>query len=159
MAREYGRAPAGERVHGDKPYDKGKNLSIVGALGLGGVRAAMTLEGAIDGPAFLTYVRTVLVPQLRPADIVVMDNLSVHKVKGVKEAIEAAGACLYYLPPYSPDLNPIERCWSKLKALLRAAAARTKEALESAITDAMSAISAKDAAGWFAHAGYFHQSV
>lgn len=157
MAREYGRAPSGERVEDDKPYNHGENVSLVGALGLSGLRTLMTLGGAIDGVAFVAFVRIFLVPMLRPGDIVMMDNLSVHKVVGVREAIQAAGATLHYLPSYSPDLNPIERCWSKLKALLRSAGARTREALDSAIAEAMKAITAADAAGWFTHGGYFYQ--
>ena len=154
MAREYGRAPSGVRVEDDKPYNHGENVSLVGALGLGGLRTLMTLGGAVDGVAFVVFVRSFLAPTLRRGDIVVMDNLSVHKVKGVREAIEATGATLCYLPPYSPDLNPIERCWSKLKALLKSAAARTREALDAAIAEAMEAVTAADAAGWFAHGGY-----
>src|SRR6185295_16574558 len=103
------------------------------------------LEGAIDGLAFVAFVRHFLVPQLRPGDIVLMDNLSVHKVAGVREAIEAVGASLRYLPPYSPDINPIEQCWSKIKALLRGAAARTLEALEAAVAAAMAVVTASDA--------------
>ena len=157
MAREYGRAPAGQRVHGDKPYNHGKNVSLVGALGLDGIRTVMTLDGAVDGVAFVVFVEKFLAPHLHPGDLVVMDNLSVHKVPGVMKAIVATGATLKYLPAYSPDLNPIERCWSKLKARLRTAAARTREALEVAIAEAMAAITPADARGWFAHAGYFYQ--
>ncbi len=157
MARQYGRAPAGERVEDDKPYNHGENVSLVGALGRGGLRTLMTLGGAVDGDAFVAFVRGFLVPTLRKGDIVLMDNLSVHKVKGVREAIETAGATLRYLPAYSPDLNPIERCWSKLKTLLRSAAARTREALDKAIAEAMEQITAADAAGWFLHGGYFYQ--
>ena len=153
----YGRAPSGQRVHGDKPYNHGDNVSMVGALGFTGLLTLMTMSGAIDGTAFVAFVRCFLAPLLRRGDIVVMDNLSVHKVAGVREAIEAVGATLYYLPAYSPDLNPIERCWSKIKALLRSAAARTREALEEAIAQAMAAVTAADAAAWFAHAGYFYQ--
>jgi len=159
MARSHGRAPAGERVHDDKPYSYGENVSLVGALGLGGLRTMMTLGGAVDGAAYLAFIRQCLVPTLRAGDIVLMDNLSVHKVLGVREAIEATGASLRYLPTYSPDLNPIERCWSKMKTLLRSAAARTREALEAAIAEAMKAITAADAVAWFAHAGYFYQST
>lgn len=154
MAREYARAPRGDRAHGAKPARWGNNVSLVGALGLDGLRTLMTLEGAVDGEAFVGFVQHFLVPKLRPGDVVWMDNLSVHKIQGVQEAIEGVGATLRYLPPYSPDLNPIERCWSKLKALLRSAAARTREALDAAIVAAMAAITARDAAGWFSHAGY-----
>jgi len=154
MARDYARAPRGQRAHGDKPQRWGNNISLVGALGLGGLRTLMTLEGAVDGVAFVGFVQHFLVPQLRPGDTVWMDNLSVHKAQGVREAIEKVGARLRYLPTYSPDFNPIEQCLSKLKGLLRAAAARTREALDAAIVAAMEAIKASDAAGWFSHAGY-----
>jgi transposase len=154
MAREYARAPRGQRANAAKPCHWGDNISLVGALGLGGLRTLMTLNGAVCGESFLAFVRHFLVPQLNPGDIVVMDNLSVHKAKGIREAIEAVGAELRYLPPYSPDFNPIEQCWSKLKAILRSAAARTRDALDAAIADGMDSISSNDAAAWFAHSGY-----
>lgn len=154
MSREYARAPVGERAQDDQPARWGDNVSLVGAIGICGLRTLMTLEGAVDGDAFLAFVQHFLVPQLRPGDIVVMDNLSVHKRCGIREAIEAVGAELRYLPPYSPDFNPIEECWSKLKSILRTIGARTRETLEAAIASAMLAVTATDAAGWFQHAGY-----
>jgi transposase len=159
MAREYARSPIGERAHDDKPSGWGKNVSLVGAIGLGGLRTMMTLDGAVDGTAFLAFVEHFLVPTLKPGDIVLMDNLSVHKCAGIREAIEAAGAQLRYLPPYSPDFNPIEKCWSKFKSILRTIGARTREALDEAIVTALKSITGKDAAGWFASAGYRHQPV
>lgn len=154
MARQYARSPQGQRAHDAVPSRWGKNMSLVGALGLGGLRTLMMLEGPVDGLAFLAFVLHFLVPTLKSGDIVLMDNLSVHKVPGVQEAIEAAGASLRYLPSYSPDLNPIEQCWSKMKALLRTAAARSPEALEAAVAVAMAAVTTSDAAGWFTHSGY-----
>jgi len=127
---------------------------MLAALGLGGVSAPMTVNGAVDGAVFLAYVREVLCPTLSAGDIVVMDNLSAHKVVGVVEAIAARGARVEYLPPYSPDLNPIEKCWSKLKTALRRAKARTREALEAALKEALRQITEADVRAWFVHCGY-----
>jgi transposase len=153
MARHYARSPQGERVHTSKPVNKGKNITVLGALSLEGIMAAMTVEGSTDAQVFLTYVKTILVPALRPGQVVFMDNLSAHQVAGVQDAIESAGARLEYLPPYSPDLSPIEKCWSKFKAILRAKAARTRDLLDQAITEAFDMITPQDASGWFAHCG------
>jgi transposase len=158
MARGYGRAPRGRRAPGAKPVQRGRHVTMVGALGLVGVVAAMMLEGFMDGAAFRAFVQEVLAPQLRPGQVVVLDNLKAHKMAGVREAIEARGARLLYLPPYSPDFSPIEECWSKLKALLRTKAARTLEHLWQAITEAFAAITSEEAQGWFTHAGYRVQS-
>lgn len=158
MAREYGRALRGERVHAHKPCRWGDNVSLVGALGLGGLRTLMTIDGAVDAEIFLAFVRNFLIPQLKPGDIVVMDNLSVHKGVAIRQAIESAGAELCYLPPYSPDFNPIELCWSKLKATLRSVAARTRDALDVAVAQAMDAITPTDSAAWFNCAGYLPQT-
>ncbi len=114
----------------------------------------MTLNGAVDGDCFLIYVREVLCPTLSAGDIVVMDNLGAHRVAGVDEAIAAKGARVAYLPPYSPDFNPIEKCWSKIKTALRKAKARTREALEAALKEALLQITAADARAWFIHCGY-----
>lgn len=154
MARLYARAPKGERAHVSAPVNKGKNVTVLGALSLAGIVEAMTIEGSADGQGVSTFIQDVLVPTLRPGQIVIMDNLSSHKVDGIQDAIEARGARLEYLPPYSPDLSPIEKCWSKFKARLRAKAARTRECLEQAITEALDMITAQDARGWFAHCGY-----
>jgi transposase len=154
MARDYGRAPQGQRALGAKPVQRGPHVTMVGALGLVGVVAAMMVEGFVDGAAFLAFVQEVLVPQLRPGQVVVLDNLKAHKAAGVREAIEAMGARLLYLPPYSPDFSPIEECWSKIKTILRTKAARTLEHLWQAITEAFAAITSQDAQGWFTHAGY-----
>ena len=154
MTRRYGRAPKGKRVHGSAPVNKGKNVTVLGALSLTGITAAMTIEGSTDTPVFLTFVQTILAPALQPGQIVIMDNLSSHKGKRVKEAIESVGATLEYLPSYSPDLSPIEKCWSKFKELLRTKAARTRELLDQAITEAFEMITPQNARGWFAHWGY-----
>ena len=154
MARDYARAPVGERAEDHVPSRWGDNVSLVGAIGLCGLRTLMTLNGPVDGEAFLAFVEHFLVPELCPGDIVLMDNLGVHKKEGVREAIEAAGAELRFLPAYSPDLNPIEECWSKLKSILRAVGARTRDALDRALQSAMAVITAEDSAGWFTHAGY-----
>ena len=154
MPRLYARAPRGQRALATKPVNRGRQLTMLGALSLQGLVAAMTVEGFTDGDVFLALLHEVLLPQLRPGHILLMDNLKAHKVAGVAAAGAAAGVRLLYLPPYSPEFSPIEECWSKVKALLRAKAARTLEALEQAITEALAAITSQDAHGWFAHAGY-----
>jgi transposase len=154
MARLCGRAPQGERCIAAIPHGHWKTTTFVGGLRLGGPDATMLLDGPMDGIAFLTYVAKVLVPALSPGDVVVMDNLPAHKIEGVREAIEAAGAKLLYLPPYSPDLNPIEMAFSKLKALLRKAAQRTVEGLWGAVAEALNAFTPEECANYFAAAGY-----
>jgi transposase len=154
MARDYARAPQGQRAPGVKPLNRGHHVTMVGALGWMGVVAAMMLEGFMDGAAFLVFVQEVLAAHLRPGQVVVLDNLKAHKVAGVQQAIAAVGARILYLPPYSPEFSPIEECWSKVKTLLRTKAARTMEQLGQAIAEALAAITSQDANGWFAHAGY-----
>lgn len=154
MSRLYGRAPRGERVVGSVPQNCGANITMLASLGCRGLAALMTVEGATDGDVFKVYIEEVLGPTLRRGDIVVMDNLGAHKVSGIREAIERRGATLIYLPPYSPDLSPIEPCWSKIKTVLRKAAARTREALEVALKQAIGRVSASDALAWFTHCGY-----
>lgn len=154
MTRLYGRAPRGERVIGAVPQNYGPNVTVLAALGSRGVEAVMTIDGATDAEGFRIDVDQVLRPTLQPGDIVIMDNLRAHKVAGIQEAIAQAGARVLYLPPYSPDLAPIEHCWSKLKCLLRTAKARTREALDAAIAQALATITASDARGWFQHCGY-----
>ncbi|MDQ3375252.1 MAG: IS630 family transposase [Acidobacteriota bacterium] len=154
MTRLYGRAAPGERVVDTAPQNYGENITMLATLSLAGIAAPMTVAGAVDGVVFRTYVEAVLAPTLTEGDIVIMDNLGAHKVAGVRELIEARGARVIYLPPYSPDLNPIEKCWSKIKTYLRAAKARTREALEKALKEALLTISEKDAIGWFASCGY-----
>jgi transposase len=154
MARPYARAPKGQRVYAAVPVNTGKNLTVLGALSLTGIVEAMTIAGSSDGYVFSSFIEDVCVPVLRPGQTVIMDNLSSHKVEGIQEAIEAVGARLEYLPPYSPDLSPIEECWSKLKTILRAKAARTSVRLDQAIAEAFDLITPQDARGWFAHCGY-----
>jgi len=154
MTRLYGRAAPGERVVDNAPQNYGENITMLATLSLDGISAPMTVAGAVDGVVFRTYVEAVLAPTLTEGDIVIMDNLGAHKVAGVSQLIEARGARVIYLPPYSPDLNPIEKCWSKIKTYLRAAKARTREALEEALKEALRLVSAKDAIGWFASCGY-----
>ncbi len=151
MTRLFARSKRGERAFGSVPDKRGKNVTLIGALSLEGVIAAMTVEMATTGDVFKAYLEQVLAPVLRAGQVVVMDNLSAHKVDGVRSLIESTGAKLMYLPPYSPDFNPIEMCWSKVKAILRRMAARTTEALDAAITEALAAVTAEDARGWFAH--------
>jgi transposase len=149
MTRLYGRAERGRRVHDSIPGGHWKMLTILGAMDHNGMLAAMTVEAATDREIFLAFLDEVLCPKLRAGHVVVMDNLSAHKVDGVRERIEACGASLLYLPPYSPDLNPIEKAWSKLKQNLRAVAARTVDALHQAVADQLPNISAQDAGNWF----------
>ena len=154
MTRLYGRAPAGERVVGRVPHGHWKTTTMLSAVRLDGPCACATLDGPVDADTFLAYVTLVLVPALRPGDVVVLDNLAAHKAAGVAEAVDAAGATLLYLPPYSPDLNPIENMWSKVKARLRAAAARTVQALGEAIDAALASVTPDDCRGFFRHCGY-----
>lgn len=149
MTRLYGRAVGGTRVQESTPEGNWKILTILGAMSNRGMIAAMTVEAATDREIFLTFLEEVLCPVLQPGDVVIMDNLSSHKVDGVRERIERCQAELLYLPPYSPDLNPIEKAWSKLKEILRQAKARTVEALDQAITKALPEISPANAKAWF----------
>jgi len=154
MTRRYGRAPKGARVLDTVPQNYGLHVTMLGALSLYGIDAVMTVEGATDAEVFLAYVEHVLAPTLQPGEIVVMDNLRAHNVDGVQHAIEGRGARLLSLPPYSPDLSPIEHCWSKLKTSLRSAKARTREALDTAIMHALTTVTASDARSWFSYCGY-----
>lgn len=154
MTRRSGRAPKGQRVHDATPQGHWRTLTLIGALGLAGVQAAMTVEGACDGDVFRTFVEQVLAPRLGPGQVVVMDNLSVHKVPGIRAPIEARGAQLAFLPRYSPDLNPIEPGWAKVKTALRAAKARTLYILDQAVSVALATITPSDARAWFRHCGY-----
>jgi transposase len=154
MARRYGRARRGARVLGAVPHGHWKTTTLVAALRAEGLTAPCVFDGAINGTRFLAYVAQALAPTLRPGDIVVMDNLGAHKVKGVRQAIEAAGAELLYLPPYSPDLNPIEQAFAKLKTLLQSAAARTVDGLWHTIGQLLDAFAPTECAHYLAHAGY-----
>ncbi len=154
MTRLYGRAPAGERVVGSVPHGNWKTTTLISAIRREGVVASLVFEGPTDEAAFRAYVERVLVPEVRPGDIVVMDRLSVHRAGWVRRALRKAGAGLWYLPAYSPDFNPIEKVWAKVKAWLRKAGARATEALWEAIGQALQAVTAQDCVNCFAHCGY-----
>jgi transposase len=154
MARLRGRTRRGERCRAAIPHGHWKTTTFTAGLRLGGLAAPMLLDGPMDGDAFCAYVTQVLVPELAIGDIVVMDNLPAHKVAGVRDAIETAGATLLYLPPYSPDFNPIELAFSKLKAILRKAAARTIHELWDAIAQSLDSFSPTECRNYFAAAGY-----
>lgn len=154
MVRRYGWGPKSDRLVDATPWGHWKTTTFVAGLRADGVVAPMVLDGAMDGPAFRAYVSQVLVPDLRPGDIVVMDNLPAHKVAGIRDTIKAAGAGLLYLPSYSPDLNPIEQLFAKLKALLRKAGARTKETLWSTIGELLDAFSPAECRNYLKNSGY-----
>jgi transposase len=154
MARTHGRAPRGERLRSPVPHGHWKTTTFVAALRNSGMIAPMVLDGPINGVAFQAYIDQVLVPELERGDIVVMDNLGSHKGAGVRAAIEAVGASVFYLPPYSPDLNPIENAFAKLKAMLRKAAERTVDGLWNAIGRIIDTLTPAECANYFAAAGY-----
>ena len=154
LTRLYGRAALGQRVIEATIGYSGPNYTLVAALSLSTVSAPWLLEGALNGLAFETYVDQVLAPTLQPGDVIVIDNLSAHKGVAIRAAIEARQARGVFLTPYSPDLNPIEKCWAKVKTALRAAKAQTFDALVDAVCDALHTITPEDAAAWFAHCGY-----
>jgi transposase len=154
MARRYGRARRGQRLVAAVPHGHWKTTTLIAALRHDGLSAPCVFDGAITGARFLAYIEQVLAPTLRAGDLVVMDNLAAHKVEGVREAIAAAGAQVLYLPPYSPDLNPIELVFAKFKALLRTVAARTIEGLWHTIGQLLDAFSPAECAHYLAHAGY-----
>lgn len=154
LTRLYARSPRGERAPGRVKRNRGRNLTTIGAISLEGVQASFVFEGGTDGEAFLVFVRDVLVPRLRRGQTVILDNLGAHQIGEARVLVEAAGCRLVFLPPYSPDLNPIEECWSKVKAQLRKAGARTREALEQAIGEALALVTKPDLRGWFTHAGH-----
>lgn len=154
MTRLYGRALVGRRVHDSVPNGTWDTTTMVAAVGLDGPRAPFVFSGATDAQAFRVYVEQVLGPTLKPGDIVVMDNLSSHKDKTAREGIRATGAQIWDLPPYSPDLNPIEKMWSKVKAFLRKAKARTPEELVQSIGESLHTVTCEDIQGWFESSGY-----
>lgn len=157
FTRLSGRSPAGERLYdAEAPGNSGQNISLIGGMSMDGLIASFSVVGSVNTDVFLFYVQEILIPQLWVGAIVVMDNLPVHHADVIREAIEAAGAKLFFLPPYSPDLSPIELCWSKIKQLLRSAKARTREALDLALSKIINeCISSDDALGWFNHCGLF----
>ena len=154
MARRYGRSPRGQRLDGPIPHGHWKSTTFVGGLTTRGFVAPYVLDGAMNGAIFRAWVEQMLAPELRPGDIVIMDNLAAHKVAGIREAIEARGAELRYLPPYSPDLNPIEQAFAKLKALLRKAAERTVDGLWNAIGQLLDLFPPAECANYLANSGY-----
>jgi transposase len=154
MTRLYGRAPMGQRVHDSVPHGHWNTTTMIAVVGARGAQAPFVFDGATDAQAFRVYAQHVLAPTLRPGDIVVMDNLSSHKDQAARQVILDTGAQIWDLPPYSPDLNPIEKMWSKIKALLRQARARTLEHLVEAIGNAINAVTPSDIQGWFKSCGY-----
>ncbi len=159
MTRTRGRAPRGERVIDYVPHGHWKTTTFLAALRVNGLTAPLVIDGAINGDIFLAYARQQLAPTLKPNDIVVMDNLSSHKIDGVREAIESAGAQLLYLPPYSPDLNPIEQVFAKLKALLRKYRERTIEGLWQRLGAVLDKFSEDECANYFRHSGYLSTRI
>jgi transposase len=158
MARLYARAPRGKRAYGKVPRNRGKNTTLIASITLeGSMGASMTVEGATDALAFETYVEHFLAPSLCEGQVVVLDGLGAHRTEKVRELVQARGADLVFLPSYSPDFNPIEEAFSKIKALVRKEGARIREALGEAIGRALAAVTPEDAASWFAHAGYWPQ--
>lgn len=155
MARLRSRAPRGERAYGKVPRNRGKNQTLIASVTLeGGMGEAISIEGATDAELFEAYVEQFLTPTLEAGQVVVLDGLGAHRTERVRELIEGRGAELLFLPSYSPDLNPIEEAFSKMKNTVRKAGARTREALNEAISQAMSAVTLEDVAGWFSHCGY-----
>jgi transposase len=154
MARRYGRRVQGARLVAAVPYGHWKTTTFIAGLRASGVIAPLVLDGPMTGPAFRAYAEQFLAPALKPGDVVVLDNLSAHKVDGVRQAIVRAGASILYLPPYSPDLNPIEQLFAKLKALLRKAAARTRDELWSTMGQLLAAIPSTECANYLVHSGY-----
>lgn len=154
MTRLYGRAASDQRVVDSTPLPSGTRTTTLAVMGSTGITAPLVLSGAVNGNIFHGYIEQCVVPTLQPEDILFMDNLSAHKVAGIKALIEARGAHLIYLPPYSPDFNPIELAWSKVKTILRRLKARTFQDLIKALKQALLAITPQDVQGWLAHCGY-----
>jgi transposase len=159
MTRRYGWAPRPERVSEAVPAGHWRTLTVLAALTFDGILASMTIESPTDGDVFLAFLEQVLGPKLQPGHIVVLDNLVAHKIDGVRQLIESCGAQLMYLPPYSPDFNPIEQAWSKLKQLLRGVKARLLPQLKPAIAQAIAAITPQNAQAFFRHCGYGVQQL
>src|SRR5215210_68824 len=155
LTRRYARAPAGERAFGSIPRNTPTNLTLIASLQLSGMRPSLLLPGGTDTAAFEVYISEVLAPTLRPGQIVLVDNLSAHKAPRIAEVLAKSGCSLWFLPTYSPDLSPIELAFAKIKTILRSIGARTREALEQAIAEALAQISAADAASFFRHCGYW----
>jgi transposase len=154
MTRLRGRAPAGERLLAKVPFGHWKTTTLIAALDSDGVRCSTVVDGAVNGDVFEAFVEQVLLPELKPGDVVILDNLSSHKRESTRLRIESAGAELLFLPPYSPDLNPIEMVFAKIKQLLRSLSCRTREALWEAMQSVLDQVSDTDAANCFRHCGY-----
>jgi transposase len=154
MSRTYGYAPRGERARSSEPAEKGTRLNVIGALSVDGFLGGLEVTGSVNGDVFEAFVEGIVVPHLRPGKVVLLDNVRFHHRESIREIIEAKGASVLFLPAYSPEFNPIEECWSKLKAWIRKRAPRTVEALQEAITEAIHQVTQSDSEGWFRHAGY-----
>ncbi len=154
MTRRYGRAPRGQPVHDQAPRNRGRVVTLIGAISIAGVEALMTIDCGTTAEVFLAFIEQVLAPALQPGDVLVMDNLGAHRERRVREAIARLGVKMVFTPPYSPEFNPIEMCWSKMKQHLRSAKARTREALDEAIANAAALVTPMDCGGWFAESGY-----
>jgi transposase len=154
MTRRYGRVPRGERAVDSAPRNYGAHTFVIGAMGLRGLVATLAVEGTVDTLCFDAYAEQVLAPRLRPGDVVVLDNLTAHRASRIEEVAESRGARVLWLAPYSPDFSPIEQCWSKIKAYLRGAKARTEDELDKALAQAIGLVTKADIRGWFKHCGY-----
>lgn len=154
FTRLFGRAEPGKRVIDQVPGARGKNISTIGAISLAGLLTGLSVAGSIDGEVMLFFVEEMLAPLLKAGDVVIMDNVATHKQEEIEDLIEARGALVIFLPPYSPDLNPIENCWSKVKTILRSLKPRTLEELLDALVEAFSSITIDNILGWFTHCGY-----
>jgi transposase len=154
MTRRYGRAPRGERVHDSAPRNDGTHTSVIGAMGLRGLVATLAVEGAVDTLCFDAYAERVMGPRLRPGDVVVLDNLTAHRARRIEKVAARRRAQVLWLAPYSPDFSPIEQCWSKIKTYLRGVKARTAEALDKALAQAVGLVTRADIRGWLKHCGY-----
>ena len=159
MMRLYARCMGGERVYDERPGNKGQNITLIGAMSDEGLIASMSFPGSLNTDSFLVFIEQILLPQLWIGAIVTMDNLPVHYATIATNLIESVGAKVKFLPPYSPDLSPIELCWSKLKEIIRSAKARTIEALDEAITNAINAITDENALNWFQHCGLYFEPL
>lgn len=154
MTRHFGRAPRGERARQRVPRKRGTNVTLIGALALRGWVAALSFSGSVDREAFDAFVTELLVPRLRRADVVLLDNLRVHHASDVEDAVRAARARVLWLPSYSPDFSPLENCWSKVKAVVRGQEPRSASDLDAAMTEALNSVTTADVDGWFRHCGY-----
>jgi transposase len=154
MSRAYGYAPQGERAFSSEPAAKGTRLNVIGALSSEGFLGGLEVTGSVNGDVFEAFIEQIVVPHLRPGKVVILDNVPFHYREGIRDTIESTGARTLFLPAYSPELNPIEECWSKVKAWIKKCAPRTVKALQEAITEAIQQVTTGDAEGWFRHAGY-----